>query len=335
MTGIAAAALMLCLKGALLPATTLPLILGALIVGYLGCVRHSTRLAVSVLCIALAGAFVQPQRDQLLFARRTFFGTLRVWNVPDRAEHKLMHGTTAHGSQSTEEAYRGEPQAYYHRSGPIGQVFRAWEPSLQSASIGVVGLGAGDLAAYAKPGQRWMFYEIDPEVERIARDTTFFTYLRDCGDACQVLLGDARLSLERNPARGYRILIIDAFSSDAIPVHLLTREAIDLYLSRISADGLLAFHVSNRHLDLKPVLARLALERHLVAMAQLYRSGTQDEAQTASEWVLLARSQATLGPLAADARWTRLTSSGAQRVWTDDFSNVFSVLKGFSGSTRS
>ena len=171
------------------------------------------------------------------------------------------------------------------------------------------GLGAGDLAAYAKPGQRWMFYEIDPEVERIARDTTFFTYLRDCGDACHVLLGDARLSLERNPAPGYRILIIDAFSSDAIPVHLLTREALDLYLSRISADGLLAFHVSNRHLDLKPVLARLALERHLVAMAQLYRSGTQDEAQTASEWVLLARSQATLGALAADARWTRLTSS--------------------------
>ena len=335
LTGAAAAALILCLKGALLPATTLPLILGALIVGYLGCIRSNTRLALAVAGIALAGSVVQPQRDELLLARRTFFGILRVWNVPDRAEHKLAHGTTSHGIQSTNEAQRRDPQAYYHPSGPIGQVFQAWEPSLGNARIGVVGLGAGGLAAYARPGQRWTFYEIDPEVERIARDTTLFTYLHDCGDTCQVVLGDARLSLDRNPAPGYRILIIDAFSSDAIPVHLLTREALDLYLSRISADGLLAFHISNRHLDLKPVLARLALERSLVATAQLYRSGTPDEAQTASEWVLVARSAATLGPLAADTRWTRLTSSGAERVWTDDFSNVFSVLKGLRGSTRS
>ena len=209
----------------------------------------------------------------------------------------------------------------------MGQLIEALGTRLDGASIGVVGLGAGSLAAYAAPGQRWTFYEIDPEVARIARTSGVFTYLQDCGPSCEVVLGDARLSLARRPDPGYALLVLDAFSSDGIPVHLLTSEAIGLYLGRLAPDGVIAFHISNRHLTLRPVLAAVAEERGLSTLVQHDPVTVAAEGRYASEWLLMARSSEAFGSLAEDPRWIRPAVPAGTRVWTDDFSDVLAVLK--------
>jgi spermidine synthase len=234
-----------------------------------------------------------------------------------------------HGEQSSRPERRREPLSYYQRPGPIGQVMQALAPRLNGAHIGVVGLGAGSMAAYAEPGQRWTFYEIDPAVARIARDPKAFTYLADCGAACDVILGDARLSLARSPGVNYSLLVLDAFSSDGIPVHLVTTEALDLYLERLTPDGVIAFHISNRHLDLKPILAAGAARRGLVALVQRHAAtqSAAEEGRYGSEWLLMARTHAAFGPIASDARWHAPRALRGTRVWTDDYSDVLAVLK--------
>ena len=304
-----------------------PALTGLIVFSTLASSRHSRGLATAVVLMLIAGAAVRQGNRNVLFAERTFFGTLRVLDVPQYDQHRLLHGTTLHGVQSTDPARRRQPLAYYHPSGPIGQTFLALEPRLRDAGIGVIGLGAGGLSAYARPGQQWTFYEIDPVVERIARDTRFFTYLRDCGPTCRVVLGDARLSLARAPEPRYSLLVVDAFSSDAIPVHLLTREAIAVYLTRLEPDGVLAIHISNRHLNLAPVVSSLGAERGLVVYRQRFRDTSPDQNYTPSEWMLLARSRESLGLLADDPRWTAESAPEDIRVWTDDFSNIVGVLK--------
>jgi len=190
-----------------------------------------------------------------------------------------------------------------------------------------VGLGVGALASYASAGQRWTFYEIDPAVERLSR-AGYFTFLGDCGDRCRVVTGDARLSLAAARPEAYGLIVLDAFSSDAIPMHLLTVEAVSLYLSRLAPHGLLAFHVSNRHLALGPVLGRLALAERLHAReeTQGVTAGDANLGQTASQWVVMAREAQDLGALVSDARWLAPAISATTPLWTDDFSNILSVL---------
>ena len=288
-------------------------------------VRFGLGLGMMLLAIPLS----QPQADGPIVADRTFFGVLRVRADAAGTQHVLMHGNTIHGEQNLEAGRRREPRTYYHRSGPIGQVITTSDAKLRDARIGVVGLGAGSLAAYAQPGQRWTFYEIDPAVVRIASDPKLFTYLHDCGRACDVVLGDARLSLAKAVAPTYRLLILDAFSSDAIPVHLMTREALELYLRRLDPDGILAFHISNRHLDLEPILAALAAENGLVALVR--RDSRSPEAsergQSPSEWLVMARRSDALGSLASDPRWTRPAAPAGTRVWADDYSDILAVLR--------
>jgi spermidine synthase len=190
-----------------------------------------------------------------------------------------------------------------------------------------VGLGVGTLASYRMPGQQWTFYEIDPEVERIARTEAYFTYLRSCGDGCHVVLGDARLSLARAPLRHYGFIVLDAFSSDAIPIHLMTTEALELYLSRLATGGALAFHISNRHLSLGPVLARLAFSHGLTVRLEQHSAGqTITNAPLSAEWMVMARNAADLGSLAIDPRWITPAIPPSTPLWTDDFSNILSVL---------
>jgi hypothetical protein len=258
-----------------------------------------------------------------VFRRRTFFGVYRVTADHERRLLSLFHGTTLHGSQAAGTG-PPEPLAYYHRGGPIADVFSS-RPPRTLRSVGVVGLGVGSLAAYARPGERWTFYEIDPMVERIARDDRFFTFLETCGSGCRVAIGDGRLSLARSPDR-HDVLVLDAFSSDAIPVHLLTLEAIGLYVSRLSDAGVLAFHISNRHFDLRPVLARAADRQHLIAVVRAEGGLEANPLGYAnSMWVTMARTTGALGSLNADPRWHRLLTDGLP-TWTDDFSNVWSVL---------
>lgn len=290
--------------------------------------RRPVRFGLALGMMLLAADMYQRDGHVVIAADRTFFGVVRVRANESLLQHVLLHGNTIHGEQRFTPTERREPLAYYHESGPIGDVIRTLSGRLHDAHVGVVGLGAGSLAAYAQSGQRWTFYEIDPAVVRIARDPRLFTYLQHCGAACEIVLGDARLSLARAARPLYRLLVLDAFSSDAIPVHLMTREALDLYLGRLESDGVIAFHISNRHLHLRPVLAALAAEKGLAALAREDRRPPDsiEEGVFPSHWFLMARRPHAFGPLVDDPRWQRPAVDQATRVWTDDYSNILAVL---------
>jgi predicted O-methyltransferase YrrM len=293
--------------------------------------RHATSFAAAVAAMLVAGLFAGPNTGDVLHAERTFFGVYRVMNDPDGQHRSLFHGTTLHGRQSLDPTRAAEPLTYYHRSGPIGQLLTALAGPLERGHIGAIGLGTGSLAAYATAAQRWTFYEIDPAVVRIAQDPRFFTYLHHAPPGIGVVQGDARLALNAAAPRSHDLLILDAFSSDAVPVHLITREALMVYQQALAPGGVLAFHISNRHLSLLPVLARLAAEQNLAVLTQLDTEATQDTApgKTASQWVVMARSGDDLQALASDARWVRPDFNHDEPVWTDDFSNIISVVNRF------
>jgi hypothetical protein len=191
------------------------------------------------------------------------------------------------------------------------------------------------LASYARPAQQWRFYEIDPAVERIARHPRFFSFLADCGERCTVITGDARLSLARAPEPRHDLLVLDAFSSDAIPVHLLTSEAFGVYLSRLADGGAILLHFSNRHLALLPLLGRVAQAHRLVAVAQADPAGPGSfPGKLPSEWMILVRDARDLGPLIVDPRWPAVAVPKNAPLWTDDYSNVLSLLRWRSPSRR-
>lgn len=287
--------------------------------------RHAAAFAVGIGLVLTAGACTTNQAwGNVLHSERTFFGLYRV--STEAGLTSLFHGTTLHGSQrEQQQGTVTEPLTYYHRRSPIGDVFAALDGAVLK-SVGVVGLGVGSLAAYAKTTQDWSFYEIDPAVERIARDARYFSFLQDCGSSCRVLIGDGRLLINQSNEQ-HQVLVLDAFSSDAIPVHVLTSEAIEDYLTHLTPNGVLAFHISNRHFDLRPVLGRVAGAQGLVAMVRDdIDVGFHDPGTRGSRWVVMARNHAALAGLPARPGWAPLESDGG-RVWTDDFSNVWSALK--------
>ena len=198
--------------------------------------------------------------NRLLYTERTFYGILRVEHDPVWNTHELLHGTTSHGQQGLVASQRHEPWGYYHRRGPLGRIFDVLKPRRPLAEVGVLGLGVGTIAAYAEPGERFTFYEIDPAVQRIARNTDYFTYLADCRGTAEVILGDARLSLVHGPPRQFDLMIVNVFSSDSVPVHLINREALKICFDRLKPRGLLAIHISSRYLDLAPTLGNLAAD---------------------------------------------------------------------------
>jgi len=286
------------------------------------------RFGLAIMSIGIAALFFQRSRATI-YTDRSFFGIYRVSRAVGPAT-VLYHGTTIHGAQLWDSAHMLTPVTYYHPSGPVGQVFTSLAPTLDKRSIGVVGLGTGSILCYSKPGQRWTFFEIDSRVEKIARDQRFFTFLSDCEVKPRIVLGDARLTLAREPRGTYSLLIVDAFSSDAIPVHLMTREALRLYEQLLDERGVLMLHISNRRLDLEPVVGDLARDAGLFALIRNHdvASTRQDkEYDYGSDWVVLARQREHLGPLASDTRWRQLSSSGRRKPWTDDYSNLFSVIR--------
>jgi hypothetical protein len=291
--------------------------------------RQPLRLGLALAAVFLTSTMLVSAQQQVLHANRTFFGIQRVEVDPDARLHLLSHGTTIHGAQSLEPSRREEPLSYYSRSGPLGQIVEAYRDADSASRVAVIGLGTGSMACYAESGESWTFYELDPEMERIARDPRLFTFLRDCGSEERVVLGDARLSLARASGERYGLIAVDAFSSDAIPVHLITREALQLYLQRLAADGILAFHISNGYVDLHPVLADLAADLGLVAAARDDNDVPADQARMGrfpSHWVALAPDARALERLLQDSRWYRLESDGSRPVWTDDYSNLLSVF---------
>jgi hypothetical protein len=275
-----------------------------------------------------AGALDTGAGGRTLLRARSFFGVHRVVDAYAAGYRLLYHGTTLHGLQSTDPARRREPLGYFHPTGPLGQAFaagqeRGWR------EVAVVGLGAGSIACYAQPGQRWTFYEIDPVVERIARDPRLFSYLKDCAPAAEVVLGDGRLSLSRAAAGRFDLLVIDAYSSEALPIHLVTREAMRTYFGALARGGLLLLNITNQHLDVEPVLADLARDAEVLARVRDDADVTPEELERGkinSKWMAIARNASDLGPLAHDPRWKEPRRQPGARLWTDDFSSLASVL---------
>jgi SAM-dependent methyltransferase len=262
-----------------------------------------------------------------LHRERTFFGVHSVYADP-YGRHVLSHGTTVHGYQSTDPQLTATPLAYYHPESTIAQVLGTLRLEGRARDVGVVGLGTGAIAGLAGQGQAVTFYEIDPEVARIARDPALFTYLANSAAAVDVRLGDGRLALAQAPPGTHDVIAVDAFTSDAIPVHLITREAVEAYLDALTGDGVLAFHVTNRHLELEPVLGRIAADLGLVAIAREDPPSVDDDRRGlyASHWVLLARDAADLPGDLTDPRWHTVRPDPDAPRWTDTHSSLLDVL---------
>lgn len=279
--------------------------------------------------VMLASSLLTLEAGATLHYERNFYGTLRVARDPAAAAHKLYHGSTLHGRQFSDEARRCEPLSYYTREGPLGSVFAAFDSTDKSdARIAVVGLGTGATVAYSRANQTWTFYELNPAVARLAQDNRFFTYLDHCAAApVNIVLGDARLRLADAPDANYDLIVLDAFSSDAVPVHLLTREAMRLYIAKLDPTGWLALHVSNRSLDLHQIVARLADDAGLQALNFDDARSDRERGREPSQWIVVAPRTADITALQADKRWHALPLDMNAPLWRDDFSAVTSVFK--------
>ena len=264
----------------------------------------------------------------VLFQDRSFFGVHRVFRESNIGAHVLYHGPTMHGAQLLDPARRLEPVMYYHPAGPIGQVIERKRAAGPIGQIGVIGLGTGALACHVRAGEQITFFEIDPTVVRVATDPRFFTYLRDCGNNPQISLGDGRLRVAQVPDATFDLFIIDAFSSDAIPVHLITEEALALYLRKLRPQGVVAFHITNKYVRLAPVLARLAMTGGFTGLYQSYTPASREREQTAiaSAWAAIAREPQDLEFLARGGRWEPIVSQGLGDRWTDSYSNLLGAL---------
>jgi SAM-dependent methyltransferase len=291
--------------------------------------KRPLRFALGVAAILLASGLHPGEKGKVLHAERSFFGVHRVTLDPTGQYHMLVHGKTLHGVQSLDPARRRESLTYYHRTGPIGQVLEFYGRDT-SKKIAAVGLGGGSLAAFGLPEQEWTFYEIDPVVLKLARDERFFSFLRDSAAEVRVVLGDARLSLASARDGHFDLMILDAYSSDAIPVHLVTREALALYLKKLGPGGILVFHISNLHLDLQPVFANLAHDAGLASFVQDDTDVSAAEVAQGkypSQWLVMARRAEDFSRLAKDSRWVPYTGDPRLPVWTDNYSSLLQVFQ--------
>ncbi len=284
--------------------------------------RGRVRLALALaVCLLMPIGFDAAGSKQIV---RTFFGVLRVRPVPSSDLIVVQHGTTAHGMRGTRDGEALTPLGYYRRDGAFGRLFAVLDAQgAPAASVGVLGLGIGGLGCYARPGSTWTFYEIDPAMERVARDSRWFKFMDGCGNKPAVVLGDARLRLASSTAR-YDLLMIDAFSSDSVPIHLINREALALYLARLNPGGTIVFHVSNRYLDLAPVVARLAADAGAPVRRLSIPSGAEPLRENGMEILAVTAPGGNLDALAADG-WDVPVPGPV--LWTDERSDILGVIR--------
>lgn len=296
-----------------------------LLVCYLMASRQGIIFGLSILAVMIGGYPYMNDSAEMLTTQRNFFGVWRVASVENGRFHRLQHGSTTHGGQYVDSDRKCNATAYYHKDGPLGQIFNIHAANSSSKQIGVIGLGAGTMITYSADGEQWDFYEIDPTIVRIAQSPAYFSFLSDCSAApYRMILGDARLRLQEAPNSHYGLLILDAFSSDSVPAHLVTSQAMDLYLSKLAPDGLMFFHISNRYLNLEPLVSGLSQEKGLSALIRDDREFDTSIAKNPSVWVVIARSEAALGDLVNNSQWRRLEGNV---LWSDDFSNILSLIK--------
>ncbi len=274
----------------------------------------------------LLGQYYFKINNDNLFEERNFFGISRVSYDDALKARGYFHGTTNHGMQSTLEAYRLRPQTYY--SG-INHFINLLPSDVKQKPMAMVGLGVGTSLYYVQKNQSVDIYEIDPIVIQIANDAKLFTYMRDCKGNKNVILGDARINLQKADNNRYGMMLMDAYSSDSLPVHLLTKEAMALYLNKLDDNGIIAFHISNRNLDLKPVLATFSQYFNLkgyVRSDMTHTQMTQENLNTPSEWVILTKNPKIFEKIIPDDTWKPLVQS-SDVLWTDNYSSIFSILK--------
>jgi hypothetical protein len=286
------------------------------------------RFALALGAVLLASVVYSETQNRTLHVERNFFGTLSVKVDREYATRNLYHGNTIHGRQFVNPTLKCEPLSYFHREGPLGQIFDAFNANAASPNVAVIGLGTGSMVCYSFAGQQWTFYEINPAVVRLAQTPEYFTYLQKCAAAStNIVVGDARLQLQNAPDQHYGLIVLDAFNSDAIPVHLLTQEAIDLYTSKLATGGMLAFHISNRSLRLGGVLADLA--KHNGAESLSFADGEFDpvRGKDPSEWLVMASNSPAFNTLAQNPSWRVVEGRTESDVWTDDFSNILRVFR--------
>ena len=286
------------------------------------------RFALGLAAVLLASVYYSEVSDHTLFVARNFFGKIRVTTNSTGSINSFYSGNTVHGRQFVDPARRCEPLSYHHENGPLGQVMAVFNAAPANSRVAVIGLGIGAMAPYSKPDQQWTFYEINPDVIALARNPRFFTYLSDCAmGAVNVVEGDARLKLQNAPPGHFGLIVFDAFSSDAVPVHLITKQALDLYLSKLAEGGVLVFHLSNRGLNLHPILADLAASRNLICIGFDDLKPSNLEGKDPSQWVVMARGAPEISNLSINSQWQRLNGRKDARVWSDDFSNILSAIR--------
>lgn len=291
--------------------------------------KHTQRFAALFAVLMLAYTLILPgylEGANRIYVGRDFFGVKKILDEPTTHLRKLFHGDTIHGIESTDSDHAGVPLSYYYPGGSVSDVFQMMQERGTRQRIGVVGLGAGTVAAYADARQHVTFYEIDPSIEPIAR--RYFTFLHRCAARCDVVVGDGRLQLAREPDASFDLLFLDAFSSDSIPMHLLSREALQMYLAKLRADGVLLFHVSNRYLNVEELVKALVREAGLAALSRFDDAGDLRRiGKTSASHVVAARRPEDLDALSARPAWRAVELSGDLKPWTDDYSNLLGLIR--------
>lgn len=287
----------------------------------------------SLATLALVLIRVYPSDEGRVETVRSFFGVHKILVTPHGQYHVLMHGTTIHGAEKLQNydgtpiPGRPEPITYYHKDGGIGQAITAIrERKGAPLRVAVIGLGAGTLTCASEPGENWKFFEIDQSMVDTARDPRYFTYIRSCEPDLKPVIGDARLTFAREPDGLYDLIIVDAYSSDAIPIHLATEEAMKIYKDKLAPQGAVLMHVSNRHLELSSVVVGIAEANDLRSWVYSEDAGRDSEYIFATSVVVSAREEADIGKLASSDEWEETEADEKQRVWTDDYSNVLGAV---------
>jgi SAM-dependent methyltransferase len=269
--------------------------------------------------------FVAPSFESgtRLYVARDFFGVKKVIFERNGNSRKLLHGDTMHGLEGLDPARAGKPLSYYFPDGPLANALEMIQDR-PDQHIGVVGLGAGTIAAYTLPNRHITFFEIDPQVEFIAR--RFFTYLPRCGERCDVVVGDGRLAIQHSPDAEFDLLVLDAFNSDSIPAHLISREALAIYRTKVKPDGVILIHVSNRYLKIQELVSALVTDANLPA---LVRIDDDDSAagKARSTFIAAALNAESIAPLKEKWDWIKVFTPDGFTPWTDDYSNLLGILR--------
>jgi protein-L-isoaspartate O-methyltransferase len=287
--------------------------------------KRTIRFALAMAILIFGYHYALPSimgRNPLLYVGRDFFGIKKVDYEVESNMRRLFHGDTLHGIESQDPRLSGQPISYFHETGPVGDVMKMIS-SRPNQQVGVVGLGTGSMAGWARSNRHVTFFDIDPQVYEIAWN--FFTFLRRCGKNCDVVIGDGRLSIEKVADGEFDVLMLDAFNSDSIPAHLVSREALQIYLKKLKPNGMILFHVSNKYMNVQALVTALILDARLEGLAR----SDADEIPTgkfSSDYVIAARHSEDLEALERSDNWFHVSKPVNIQPWTDDYSNMLKIV---------